>query len=268
MLQVPILGAAVVIVQDLYARIRQLPRSHIPLARVLREPGVPRAGLTPGAAVLGRQHVLLIAVPKYITHLRARLIFEPRIPHITITKILLLPYLLLISITRRPLRLRIRTIATRWRVSLPLRTAHLCATGGAALLEAVVGGGVLVRIRVWRLVVALEVGIVDHEVVVLGHVLLESEMLTQERKELLARPVVRKLLRANILMVQHHVEEGLAVAAPLHGLVHVEVQDAEWLYLLDPAGLAPNKQISLAHLYEPDNLLALTSNIEPVIRIK
>ena len=47
------------------------------------------------------------------------------------------------------------------------------------------------------LVVSLEVRVINDEVIVLGYVLFETEMLGEECQQLVTRPVIRQLLRAS-----------------------------------------------------------------------
>lgn len=69
-------------------------------------------------------------------------------------------------------------------------------------------------------------------------------------------------------MVKHHIKECLSVTSSLHGLVHVEVKHAKWLYLFNSSSIASNEQISLSDFQKADDLLAMTPNIQPVVRVK
>lgn len=105
----------------------------------------------------------------------------------------------------------------------------------------------------------------DHEIIILRHVLAQSEVLLHKTKQLGAGSIVRQFLGQLTFLVHHHVEQGLAVTAALHALVHVEVEDANRAELLDDAVLITDEQVALADLDEADDLVALRANVQPVV---
>lgn len=76
-----------------------------------------------------------------------------------------------------------------------------------------------------------EESIVDHEVVHLRYFLRQRIMFPQESQQLLARSIDRQLLRQQILILQHVLEENLSEAASLSRLVNIKVQDTWCVYV-------------------------------------
>ena len=109
------------------------------------------------------------------------------------------------------------------------------------------------------------VGVKNHKVVVLWHMLVQSVVFAEERHEQIAWPVVSQFLGHNTFSLQHKLEKGLAVASSLHALVNVKVQDAEWFDLFDLTVGIPDEQVPLAHLDEPYHSGALCLRINLVI---
>ena len=78
---------------------------------------------------------------------------------------------------------------------------------------------------------AFEVVLEHHEVVILFLEVSQAVVLSEEVEVFKTRPVVSKLVRSDVFSGQHLLEKASSVAASLHRLSNVKVQDAKWLQL-------------------------------------
>ena len=71
--------------------------------------------------------------------------------------------------------------------------------------------------------ILLPVGIKYNEVIILGHILLQTIVLSQECNQLLAGSIVGKLFWPDSFDFKHFFENSSSVATSLHIMVDVEV---------------------------------------------
>ena len=90
-------------------------------------------------------------------------------------------------------------------------------------------------------------------------------MLGTKCNELLARSVITKFFRGRSLILKHEFKKRLPMAAPLNRLMHVEIEDAERLDLLDSPGVSSDKQISLAYLDHSNDLFPTGSHVKSIV---
>ena len=79
-------------------------------------------------------------------------------------------------------------------------------------------------------------------------------MLAEEADKFWARSIVCQLGRVNIsLACKHLFKKNFALATPLHGLMHIKVEDAKRRDLLNLPVLLPDKQFTRSNFQKPDH---------------
>ena len=111
-----------------------------------------------------------------------------------------------------------------------------------------------------------KVAVVDNIVVVLWYVFIQIEMLRQEAQKKLWGPVIAKSFRANPFLLEHEIEYSSSVAAPLHTLVNVEIEDTEGVNFSDCGGLVPDEQVLLSHFQKWYSFVSFNFHIQSGIR--
>lgn len=96
----------------------------------------------------------------------------------------------------------------------------------------------------------------NDEVVVLGHVRLQPEVLRAERYELIAGSIISQLVWSHSFDAQHEFKESSAMTTSLNRFVSVEVKDAYGFDLFDASSIV-DEQVSSARFYKPNDSISL-----------
>ena len=93
-------------------------------------------------------------------------------------------------------------------------------------------------------------------------------MLCKEWHELLAGSVIRQLLRSYFFYLKHFFENSFPMSASLHIVIHIKIENAERLDFLYRARLSSDEQLPGPHFQHAYDIIALSSQIQPVVRGK